>query len=75
MQSAVISDFFGRTYYSVNFSVIVTNLMIGSFASTIAGKLYDMSQSYMSTIFMMILVTVIAFAAFVGIRRPQPEKK
>ena len=34
-----------------------------------------MSQSYMSTIFMMILVTVIAFAAFVGIRRPQPEKK
>ena len=75
MQSAVISDFFGRTYYSVNFSIIVTNLMIGSFASTIAGKLYDMSQSYMSTIFMMIIVTVVAFAAFLGIRRPKPEGK
>lgn len=75
MQSAVISDFFGRTYYSVNFSVIVTNLLIGSFASTIAGKLYDMSQSYMSTIFMMILVTVISFVVFLGIRRPEPKNK
>ena len=75
MQSAVISDFYGRTYYSVNFSVIVTNLMIGSFASTIAGNLYDRSQSYMSTIFMMILVTVVAFVAFLGIRRPNSEKK
>ena len=46
MQSAIISDFYGRTYYSMNFSIIVTNLLIGSFASTIAGKLYDMSQSY-----------------------------
>ncbi len=75
MQSAVVSDFFGRSYYSVNFSVIVTNLMIGSFASTIAGNLYDRSQSYMSTIFMMILVTVVAFVVFLGIRRPNSEKK
>lgn len=75
MQSAVISDFYGRTYYSVNFSVIVTNLLIGSFASTIAGKLYDMSQSYMSTIFMMIGVTVVAFVVFLGIRRPGEKTK
>lgn len=74
MQSAFISDFFGRTYYSMNFSVIVTNLLIGSFASTIAGKLYDASGSYMSTIFMLIIVTVIAFVAFLGIRRPNGEK-
>lgn len=74
MQSAIVSDFYGRTYYSVNFSVIVTNLLIGSFASTIAGKLYDMSQSYMSTIYMMIIVTVVSFIAFLGIRRPDPEK-
>lgn len=74
MQSAFISDFFGRTYYSMNFSIIVTNLLIGSFASTIAGKLYDASGSYMSTIFMLIIVTVIAFVAFLGIRRPNGEK-
>ncbi len=71
VQSAIISDFFGRTYYATNFSIIVTNLLIGSFASTIAGKLYDMSQSYMSTVFMMIIVTVIGFVIFLGIRRPK----
>lgn len=68
--SAIISDFFGRTNYAMNFSLINTNLIIASFASTIAGKLYDASGSYMSTIFMMIGATVIAFVAFIGIRRP-----
>ena len=75
MQSALISDFYGRTYYSTNFSVVVTNLMIGSFASTVAGNLYDASQSYMSTIYMMIIVTVVAFIVFLGIRRPGSSKK
>lgn len=75
MQSAIIGDFYGRTHYSKNFSIIVTNLLIGSFASTIAGRLYDMSQSYMSTIFMMIIVTVIAFVVFLGIRRPNSSAK
>ena len=75
MQSALISDFYGRTYYSTNFSVVVTNLMIGSFASTVAGNLYDASQSYMSTIYMMIIVTVVSFIVFLGIRRPGEGKK
>lgn len=69
--SAIISDFFGRTNYSMNFSLINTNLIIASFASTIAGKLYDASRSYMSTIFMMIGVTIVGFLVFLGIRRPQ----
>ena len=69
--SAIISDFFGRTNYPMNFSLINTNLIIASFASTIAGKLYDASQSYMSTIFMIIGLTVVGFVVFLGIRRPQ----
>ncbi|MCI8281604.1 MAG: OFA family MFS transporter [Lachnospiraceae bacterium] len=69
--SAIISDFFGRTNYPMNFSLINTNLIIASFASTIAGKLYDVSGSYMTTIFMMIGVTVAGFVAFLGIRRPK----
>lgn len=68
--SAIISDFFGRTNYPMNFSLINTNLIIASFASTIAGKLYDASQSYMSTIFMIIGVTVVGFIVFLGIKRP-----
>ncbi len=70
--SAIISDFFGRTNYPMNFSLINTNLIIASFASTIAGKLYDASQSYMSTIFMMLGVTIAGFIVFIGIRRPKP---
>lgn len=69
--SAIISDFFGRTNYPMNFSLINTNLIVASFASTIAGKLYDASGSYMSTIFMMIGVTVVGFVVFLGIRRPK----
>lgn len=73
IQSAVISDFFGRTHYSTNFSVIVTNLLIASFASTISGRLYDSTQSYNSTILMMLFVTALAFLMFIGIRRPKSK--
>jgi OFA family oxalate/formate antiporter-like MFS transporter len=68
--SAIISDFFGRTNFPLNFSFINTNLIIASFASTIAGNLYDKTQSYMSAIIMMIAVTVVGFIAFLGIKRP-----
>lgn len=68
--SAIISDFYGRRNYPMNFSIINTNLIIASFASTIAGKLYDMSGSYFSTIIMIIGLTVAGFVVFLGIRRP-----
>lgn len=69
--SALISDFFGRTHYPVNYSLVNTNLIIASFASTIAGKLYDINLSYAAPIMMMIGVTVVGFVAFLGIRRPK----
>ena len=71
--SAIISDFFGRTHYPLNFSIINPNLLIASFASTIAGKLYDSTQSYMAPIIMMIIVTVVGFVAFLGIKRPNSK--
>ena len=71
--SAIISDFFGRKNYPVNFSIINTNLIIASFASTIAGKLYDSSGSYMSTILMMVIVTAAGFAVSFGVIRPKSE--
>ncbi len=71
--SALISDFFGRKNYSLNFSLINTNLLIASFASTIAGMLFDRTGSYMATNYMMIIVVVVAFVAFFGVRRPKPE--
>ncbi len=71
--SALISDFFGRKNYPVNFSIINTNLLIASFASTIAGRLYDSSQTYMTTIYMMFIVIAVGLIAFFGVRRPKPE--
>lgn len=71
--SAIISDFFGRTYYPMNFSLINTNLLIASFGSTIAGRLYDASQSYFSTILMMLGATAVGFIVFLGIRRPNAK--
>ena len=71
--SAIISDFFGRTNYPVNYSLVNTNLIIASFASTIAGKLYDSSQSYVAPIMMMIGVTVVGFVVTLGIRRPKAK--
>lgn len=72
--SAVANDFFGRINYSVNFPLISSNMIIASFSSTIAGKLYDTSQSYISTILMMLVVTLAAFGLFLGIRRPEAGK-
>ncbi len=54
--SAFISSYFGMKNYPVNFSFVNTNLIIASFGSTIAGALYDRSQSYLSTFVMMIVL-------------------
>ncbi len=72
--SAIISDFFGRTNYPMNFSLVNTNLLIASFASTIAGKLYDASGSYLTNIFLMFGVIIVGFVVFLGIRRPKGDK-
>lgn len=71
--SAIISDFFGRTHYPLNFSIINTNLLIASFASTIAGNLRDATNSYASCIIMLIGVTVAGALVFLGIRRPKSK--
>ncbi len=69
--SALVSDFYGRSHFSFNFSIILTTGLITSFASTVSGRLYDLSQSYMSTAVMMLIVVVIGFAVSIGVRRPK----
>ncbi len=69
--SALVSDFYGRSHFSLNFSIILTTGLITSFASTIAGRLYDLSGSYMSTVIMLLIVTAIGFAVSLGVRRPK----
>lgn len=53
INSAFVSSYYGQKNFSMNFSVINTNLVIASFGSTIAGSLYDASRSYLSTYLLM----------------------
>lgn len=68
--SAFVSAFYGTKHYPVNFQLITLNLLVSSFGSTIAGMLYDMSGSYISTFIMMLVSIVIASAASLMIKRP-----
>ena len=65
--SAFISSYYGMKNYPLNFSMVNLNLLIASFGSTVAGALYDASQSYMSTYIMLIILGAAAIAASLAI--------
>ena len=65
--SAFVNAYFGAKNYSVNLSIVNTNLIIASFGSTIAGSLYDASQSYLSTVAMIVLMGALGILASLGI--------
>ena len=65
--SAFVSSYYGMKHYPLNFSIINTNLIIASFGSTVAGALYDASQSYMSTYLMIVGLAVVGIAVSLGI--------
>ena len=65
--SAFVSSYYGLKNYPLNFSVINTNLIIASFGSTIAGALYDASQSYFSTDAMIGVLAVLGIFVSLGI--------
>ncbi len=70
MNSAFVNGFYGTTHYSVNYPIVVLNLLIASFGSTIAGALYDASGSYMSTLILMLAMVAVATVSSIFIRRP-----
>lgn len=65
--SAFASACFGQKYYSVNFPIINTNLILASFGSTIAGALYDATESYMSTFALMFALTLVGLLCCMGL--------
>ncbi len=70
INSAIISDFFGRTNFPLNYSITNTNLIIASFASTIAGRLYDTKGTYFSVAVLMIIYVMLSVAVSLFIKRP-----
>ena len=69
--SALTNDFFGSKYYAMNFPLISSCLMIGSFGSSISGALYDASQSYISTLILSIVFTAVSLVALLFLRKPE----
>lgn len=65
--AAFVSSYYGLKHYSLNLSVVVTNLMFASFGSTVAGALYDRTGSYMSTYLMICAMALAGVLVSVGI--------
>ncbi len=69
--SAFSNDFFGRKYYAINMSIVTLNIMISSFSSTVSGALYDATQSYFSTLILLMGLVVVGVISTLLIRRPK----
>lgn len=50
ISSSVAGEFFGPAHYGRNLSIVNLNILLGSFASTVAGSMQTASGSYFSAI-------------------------
>ena len=73
INSAIISDFFGRKNFAVNYSITNTNLIIASFASTIAGRVFDNYGSYKYVVAVMLIYVFATLLIQIPVKRPKGE--
>lgn len=66
----LIADFYGRTWYARNFSLIPTNALFTSFASVLAGLIYDRTHSFQGALLLLLGAIVLSFLISFAIRRP-----
>ncbi|MBE6007359.1 MAG: OFA family MFS transporter [Sarcina sp.] len=66
----LIADFYGRTWYAANFSLIPTNALFTSFASVLAGRIYDNTHSYQGSLILLLAAIALSFLLSFAIRRP-----
>ncbi|PKK40612.1 Rod shape-determining protein RodA [Clostridiaceae bacterium JG1575] len=71
--SAFICSYFGPRFFSVNFPLVNLNLLLASFGSSLAGRLYDLSHSYTSSTLAMFAMLVLGTLASLAIG-PRPQK-
>ena len=71
----MIADFYGRTWYATNFALIPTNALFTSFASVLAGRIYDQPHSYLSPLLVLLGAIVLSVLISFMIRRPGEGKK
>ena len=65
--AAFVSSYYGMKNYPLNFSIINCNLLIASFGSNIAAKLYDASGSFRVIFFMILICAAVGIVSCLGI--------
>lgn len=74
ISSAVAGEFFGPAHYGQNLSILNLNILLGSFASTIAGGIQTSTGSYAGAFWLFTGCEVLAFACFLVLFRTKPLK-
>lgn len=69
--SAFAYLFYGQKNYSVNLPVVNLNMLVASFGSTIAGVVFDVTQSYIYIISIAIILITLGTVASCFIRNPK----
>ena len=69
ISSSVAQEFFGPAHYGQNLSIINLNIMLGSFASTIAGSIETASGSYAGAFWLFTGLEVISLLLFAVLGR------
>lgn len=65
--SAFVNTYYGPKHYAVNLPMVNLNLIIASFGSTVAGALYDSTQSYFAVYLLMAGLAVAGILVSLGI--------
>ncbi len=73
--SAFTSLFYGLKNYPTNYSIFNMNLLIASFGSTLAGKLFDASGSYALILLVNVALIVVALILAILIKKPKTAVK
>ena len=66
----LISEFYGKKYYTINYSIINLCVLIASMGSTIAGNIYDQYLSYEPVIIFLGVIFALSFLGVVLIKKP-----
>ncbi|NCC69423.1 MAG: hypothetical protein EOM14_14775 [Clostridia bacterium] len=67
--SAVVGEFFGRTWYGKNFSIMNLNLLPAAFSATVYGAIQTSAGTYTGAISLFIGIELIAVLAVIALGR------
>jgi len=70
LSTALVSEFYGRKHFSINFSIINLNLMPASLMATVSGILLSNSGSFIAPFTFLLVLTLVALGLNISIKHP-----